>query len=179
MGKLGRSILLVIPLIVSACGSQVSQVQLPEQESFPYENVLGNSFSDLTGVDWMDTSHCVSENQFQICKDIGMAFWLDPNKNVEQIYLYLNNEAGFAPYQGELPLGLKFYDTMGAVEYKLRKMEASESSLINERAGLPDEGGSPDHFHYWATYRRYGLTIIYNSPFTDEDATIYAIVLSS
>jgi hypothetical protein len=43
---------------------------------------------------------------------------------------------------------------------------------------LPDEGSSPDHFHYWAVYKHLGMTIIYNSPFVDEDATIYAILVS-
>ena len=45
-------------------------------------------------------------------------------------------------------------------------------------AGLPDEASSPDHIHYWAVYKELGLTVIYNSPGVDEDAYIYAILLS-
>jgi hypothetical protein len=45
--------------------------------------------------------------------------------------------------------------------------------------GLPDESGTPDHTHYWAIYKRFGLTIVYNSPSaTDKGATIYAILVN-
>jgi hypothetical protein len=61
---------------------------------------------------------------------------------------------------------------MGAVEYKLKRRGVGN-------AGLPDEGSSPDHLHYWATYKQVGMTIIYNSPSPEyEDATIYAILVS-
>ncbi len=100
-----------------------------------------------------------------------MALWTDSNQVVETIYLYLNNSDGFEPYQGKLPFGLKFYDTLGAVEYKLKRQGVGN-------AGLPDEGAVPDHMHYRATYRQAGLTIIYNFPFPDEDATIYAVLVS-
>ena len=45
-------------------------------------------------------------------------------------------------------------------------------------AGVPDEASSPDHIHYWAVYKQLGMTVIYNSPGADEDAYIYAILLS-
>jgi hypothetical protein len=90
---------------------------------------------------------------------------------VQTVYFYLNNVDGFSSYQGELPLGLKFYDTMGGVEYKLKRQGIGKD-------GLPDEGESPDHQHYNVTYRQAHLTIIYNSPAEDEDASIYAILVS-
>jgi hypothetical protein len=90
------------------------------------------------------------------------------------VFLYLNKAKGFAPdekdftpYKGKLPLGLKFYDTMGAVEYKLKRQGVGNN-------GLPDSGATPDHVHYMASYRQAGITIIYNSP-PDEDAMIYAV----
>jgi hypothetical protein len=45
--------------------------------------------------------------------------------------------------------------------------------------GLPDEGGSPDHITYWAIYKRFGLTIVYNSPSaSDKSATIHDILIN-
>jgi hypothetical protein len=44
--------------------------------------------------------------------------------------------------------------------------------------GLPDEARVPDRMHYWAFYKQAGVTIIYNAPFPDEDATIYAILVT-
>jgi hypothetical protein len=45
--------------------------------------------------------------------------------------------------------------------------------------GLPDESGTPDHSHTWAMYKRFDVTIVYNSPSaTDKDANIYAILVS-
>jgi hypothetical protein len=37
----------------------------------------------------------------------------------------------------------------------------------------------PDRMHYRAIYHEAGLTSVYNSPFPDEDASIYAILLST
>jgi hypothetical protein len=90
---------------------------------------------------------------------------------IETVYLYVNAEDDVQPYKGDLPYGLKFYDTQSAVEYRLKKQGVGN-------AGLPDEGSSPDHLHYWATYKQAGLTIVYNSPYADEDATINAILIN-
>jgi hypothetical protein len=127
--------------------------------------------TDDVVTDFASAQRCSSANQFLLCQTAGMALWIDSNQVVETVYLYLNHVDGFAPYNGELPYGLKYYDIMGAVEYKLKK-----HGLGNH--GLPDEGGTPDHLHYWATYHQAGMTIIYNSPSAeDEDATIYAILV--
>ena len=105
-----------------------------------------------------------------------MALQISSNQTVQGVFLYLNKSAGFIPYEdeftpykGELPFGLKYYDTMGAVEYKLNKQ-----SIGNH--GLPDSGSTPDHMHYVAHYEQAGITIIYNSP-EDEDALIHAILV--
>jgi hypothetical protein len=168
-------VVVTITLFLSACGSQAG----PAQQSLRYGDMLGKSLDDLVVMQWMAANHCVNANQFQLCKDTGVAFWLDAEQVVKKIYLYLNNEEGFTPYKGELPLGLKFYDTMGAVQYKLGKIESVSSLQTTENAGAPDEGISPDHMHYWAVYKRYGITIVYNSSLADEDATIYAIVVTN
>lgn len=99
-----------------------------------------------------------------------MALRTDSNQVVETIYLSLNNADGFEPYKGELPFGLKFYDTMGAVEYKLKRQGVGND-------GLPDVGATLDYMHYRAIYHQAGMTILYNTPFADEDATIQAILL--
>jgi hypothetical protein len=135
-------------------------------------SLLGKSLTDKVVADFIASNNCSSAAQFQLCEDVGVALLIDLNQIVETVYLYLNNTEGFGPYQGELPFGLKFYDTMGAVEYKLKRKGVGN-------AGLPDSGATPDHLHYRANYQQVGMTIIYTSPsLEDEDATIYAILVS-
>lgn len=75
-----------------------------------------------------------------------------------------------------LPYGLSMQDTMRSVEQKLGQPRVGYAPQAGWEPGLPDEGGSPDHMHYWAIYRRFGLVIVYNSPSsTDKSATIQAI----
>jgi hypothetical protein len=169
------SLLAVITIFVTACGARVAQPR-PKEPTAPkdviYQDVLGKPLNDEAVADFVAENTCSSANQFLLCNSIGMALWTDSNEVVETVYLYLNNAEGFAPYKGELPFGLKFYDNLAAVEYKLDRQ-----GLGNR--GLPDEEAVPDHMHYQATYHEAGLTIIYNYPFPDEDATIYAIVVTN
>jgi hypothetical protein len=75
-----------------------------------------------------------------------------------------------------LPYGLSMRDTMATVEQKLGQPRVTYAPQAGWELGLPDEGGSPDHKHYWAIYKRFGLTIVYDSPSPDDKgATIYAI----
>jgi hypothetical protein len=83
---------------------------------------------------------------FPLCKTASMALQIDSNQQVETVYLYLNNADRFEPYKGELPFELKFYDTLGTVEYKLARQGVGS-------AGLPDVEAVPDYMHYQATYR--------------------------
>ena len=106
-----------------------------------------------------------------------MDLLIDSDQIVVSVFLYLNKAAGFIPnegdytaYSGELPFGLKFYDTLEAVEHKL-----NQQGVGND--GRPDTGTIPDHMRYVATYNEAGITIIYNSD-RDEDPTIHAIVVS-
>jgi hypothetical protein len=176
MNKLYRSlgIVALIALFISACGARAAQAQ-PEEQDAPrvalYEEVLGGSLADQAVLDFIAINNCSHVGQLQVCKDVGMDLWIDFDQTVKTIHLYLNNGDGYTAYKGALPFGLKFYDLQGAVEYKLKRRGVGN-------AGLPDEGSSPDHFHYWAVYKQHNMIIIYNSPFPDEDATIYAILVS-
>jgi hypothetical protein len=168
------NILTLISIFITSCGAwavQAQPVEEPASKHASYQTLLGKSVSDKTIADFMAVNNCTPSGPFQVCQTTGLALWTDTSQIVRTVYLYIHNSDGFAPYQGELPFGLKFYDTMGAVEYKLEQQEVGS-------AGLPDEGGSPDHMHYWATYHQAGMTIIYNFPYADEDATIYAILVS-
>lgn len=165
----------VLPLLIVSCSLHTVQTQ-PERQitknPAPYVNLLGKPVTDQVVSDFIASNNCSSAEQFQLCEDAGVALLIDLNHMVETVCLYLNNAEGFRPYQGELPFGLKFYDTMGAVEYKLRRRGVGS-------AGLPDSGDSPDHLHYPANYQQVGMTVIYNSPSPeDEDATIYAVLVS-
>ena len=77
-----------------------------------------------------------------------------------------------------LPYGLTIQDTMATVEQKLGQPQITNALQARWEAGLPDEGGSPDHVHYWAIYKRFGVTVIYNTPSTsDKSATVYDIIV--
>jgi hypothetical protein len=165
----------VLPLLVGSCSLYTVPAQPDAQAaraSVPYKEMLSKSLTDEVVADFLRTNHCSSAAQFQLCNDMGVALSINTDQIVETVYFYLNNVEGFSPYKGELPFGLKFYDTMGAVEYKLKRKGVGS-------AGLPDSGATPDHLHYWANYQQAGMTIIYNSPSAeDEDATIHAIHVS-
>ncbi|HEX5809115.1 MAG TPA: hypothetical protein VFY25_10655 [Anaerolineales bacterium] len=158
-------------VFISGCATPAVQAQQAAPQPLPYTKLLGKDVGDRVVADFFTTNNCTTALPFTFCKEAGLAFWVAADQTVKQIYFYLNNIEGFEPYQGELPFGLKFYDTLGAVEYKLGRQGVGNS-------GLPDETGAPDHVRFWATYRQAGMTIIYNSPFADEDATIYAILLN-
>lgn len=75
-----------------------------------------------------------------------------------------------------LPYGLTTQDTMASVEQKLGQPRVTYAPQAGWEPGLPDEGSSPDHVHYWAIYKRFGLTIVYDTPSAkDKNATIHAI----
>jgi hypothetical protein len=165
----------VLSLLISSCGAltvQAGQEKGESPKAAVYESILGRPLTDQAVADFVAENTCSSTAQFLLCNSVGMALRTGSNQTVETIYLYLNSAEGFEPYKGALPLGLKFYDNLAAVEYKLDRQ-----GLGNR--GLPDEAAVPDHMHYQATYHEAGLTIIYNYPFPDEDATIYAIMVTS
>lgn len=164
-----------LPLLIVSCSLHTVQAQPGGQvtkNTAPYANLLGKSLTDKVVADFLTTNNCSSAAQYQLCEEVGVALLINLNQIVETVYLYLNNTEGFGSYKGELPFGLKFYDIMDSVEYKLKKQGVGN-------AGLPDMGTTPDHLHYWATYQQVNMTIIYNSPSAeDEDATIHAILVS-
>lgn len=169
----------VLPLLVVSCNLQAIQAHPEEQDTpkiVPYEALLGKSLNDKEVADFMISNNCSSADWIQICKDIGMALWTDSDQIVKTIYLYSGNADGFKRYRGELPFGLTFYDPMWRVEEKLMDRDTDDPL---QQLGLPEEGRSPDHMHYWAIYKRFGMTVVYNSPVADEDAYIYAVLVSN
>ncbi|HET6597541.1 MAG TPA: hypothetical protein VFG81_18095 [Anaerolineales bacterium] len=179
MSKLYRYmyVLVAMSLSLSACSGLAVRAQKPEINTINYIDLLGKSLRDESARKLL-SNHCTDATQVRLCKEAGVAVWLDTNQIVKEVYLYLNNDQGFSPYQGELPLGLRFYDTLGAVEYKLRRLKVNNTPMRGNNQ-IKYEGRSPDHLHYWVTYQPYRFTIIYNAPILDEDATIYAILFHS
>ena len=172
-------ILSAIPLLLSACGGQTVQAE-PEVSSVPntvaYQVVLGKSLNDRAVSDFVTSNNCSSAGEFQLCKDVGMALWIDESQIVQMVYLYAGNVDGFRRYRGKLPFDLSFYDPMWKVEEKLKDPNADNTIQLS---GLLDETGSPDHVHYWVIYNHLNMTVIYNSPGADEDAYIYAILVTA
>jgi hypothetical protein len=170
-------IFLSLLLFTTACSTTSTSTAKIEQST--YEELLGNSVMDDAVVNFFAGNDCVSAMQFQLCRESGMAFWMDSEQVVNMVYLYSGHADGFNRYRGELPFGLTFYDPMWRVEEKLSAVDAEDTSQATHELGLPDEGGTPDHFHYWAVYERFGMVVIYDAPSADEDAYIYAIVIKN
>ena len=144
-----------------------------------YKAVLGKSLKDKEFADFVASNNCSGAGQFQLCQDAGVALWLDADQKVNTVYLYTVGANGFAAYAGALPQGLVSNDTMASVEEKFGQPFVPGVPQAGRKPGLPERGGSPDHIHYWAVYERFGLTIIYNTPFAnDKNATIDAILIS-
>ncbi len=74
-----------------------------------------------------------------------------------------------------MPYGLTFYDPMWLVEEKLSALDKDSQS---QKIKQPDETSSPDHIHYWATYKQLGLVVVYDTGIADPDAYIYAVLVS-
>jgi hypothetical protein len=177
------SILAVMALLATACGAQVAQAKPAEMtapEAAAYEAVLGKSLDDQAVADFIASNRCSSAGQFQMCKAAGLALWTGQSQKVETVYLYLNKTSDFAAYKGVLPFGLSSSDTMAAVEHKLGQPKVDQGGpQAGWEPGLPDESATPDQIHYWATYKRFGVTIVYNSASAaDKGATLYAVLVN-
>lgn len=178
MNKLFKtlSLLAAMAFFAIACSPQIAQAA-PGAAS--YQGMLGKSVSDQDVANFIVSNDCTQSGAFQLCRPAGLALWTDADRVVKTAYLYLQSTDGFAAYKGELPLGLVSNDTMASVEYKLGGLKEVHAPQAGWEPGLPDEGSSPDHMHYWAIYKRFGMTVIYNSPSgNDKDATIDAILVS-
>jgi hypothetical protein len=177
MNRLFKSLsfLAAITFLISACGTRTVQPQL-EEKAANYQTILGRSVNDKNVVDFITSNNCSQAAEFRLCKDAGIAFWGDSDQIVRTVYLYAGNAAGFGQYRGELPFGLSFYDPMWRAEEKLRNRNVNDNL---QQAGLPNQASSPDHIHYWVVYKQFGMTVIYDSPGKDEDAYIYAILMSA
>jgi hypothetical protein len=176
------SILAAIALFITACSAQAAQAQ-PEERAAPkaatYEAVLGKSVNANDVADFIASNNCTPLRSFQLCQAAGIALWADAGQTIKTVYLYVSNADNFAAYKGKLPLGIASNDTMASVEKKFGQPKVVHAAQAGWEPGLPDESGTPDHIHYWAIYKRFGVTIIYNSPSAnDKAATIHAILVS-
>jgi hypothetical protein len=172
------SLLAAMALFAIACSPQIAQAAPPAPAVVGYQAMLGKSVSDQAVADFI-ASNCTQMGSLQYCRPAGLALWTDANQVVRLAYLYLDNSEGFATYKGELPLGLAQNDTMADVEQKLGGLKEVHAPQAGWEPGLPDEGYSRDFTYYWAIYRRFGVTVIYNTPAAnDKNATIHAILIS-
>jgi len=170
------SFLAVIALFATACGAQAAQAAEP---AISYQAVLGKSLNNKDVADFIASNNCSAANSFQLCQNAGVALWLDSDQMVKAVYLYPISTEGFTAYKSELPLGLASNDTMATIEQKFSQPKIEHALQAGWESGLPDEGLSPDHSHYWAIYKRFGVVIIYNSPSADDkSATIHAILVT-
>ncbi len=186
------SFLALMSLFITACGAQAAPSQ-PQEQAVPavpntvipvagvtYAVLLNKSLTDQTVADFIAQSNCSTVEQLQLCRSAGLVLWMDSDQKVQSIFLYPGNDDGFAAYKGQLPFGLTFTDTMEMVEHKLGHPVEIHAPQAGWAPGLPDEGVTLDHIHYLASYKRFGVTIVYNSPSADDKgATIHALLINS
>lgn len=176
------SILAAIILFAIAFGALAVQAQSAGEaapNTATYQAVLGKSLNDQNVADFIASNHCSKVGPVQACKTAGLALWIGQGQKVETVYLYPNKTGDFRAYKGNLPFGLAANDTMASVEQKFGQDIEVHAPQVGRIPGLPEEGKNPDHFHYWAIYRRFGVTIVYNSPSaSDKSATIYAVLVN-
>jgi hypothetical protein len=167
------SILAASALLSAGCSVYIVQAQ-PQDKAFstpaPYEALLGKILTDQDVIDFITTNDCSPVEKLRLCHQIGLAFGVNSNQVIETIFLYLEDTDGFTAYQGELPFGLERGDSRQAVEAKLKEQRVG--------TGVANEEGLFDRTHFWATYYSAGMTIIYNSPSTDDrNAIMHAIIV--
>ena len=176
------SILVAVVLFATAFGALVVQAQPAERvvaKPAAYETVLGKSLNDRNVADFLASNRCASAGSFQLCKEVGMSLWLDADQTVKSVYLYPSSADGFNAYKGALPFGLVARDTRASIEQKFGQPKVEHAPQAGWTPGLPDQAGSPDYIHFWAIYKRFGVTIIYNSPSaSDQNASVYAILIN-
>lgn len=175
--------LLAVLAVSAACGVVDIPPVLDIAQAAPaeatYQATLGKSVSDRSVADFIASNSCHASGSFQLCPSAGLALWTDELHIVETAYLYIASSGNFAPYRGELPLGLERTDTMRDIEEKLGHPVVVYAPQAGWEPGLPDEGSAPDRIHYRAAYSRFGITILYNSPSpNDKNTGIYAILIS-
>jgi hypothetical protein len=170
------SFIAAMMFFATACSAPVAQAA---PSAAGYQAVLGKSVSDNGVADFIASNKCSSVSEFQLCKGAGMALWIDSAQKINTVYLYAESENGFAPYKGVMPFGLAFKDSMADVEQKFGQPKVVQAPQAGWTPGLPDAGSSPDHIHYWAVYERFGVTIVYNTPFAnDKNASIHSILVT-
>ena len=175
----GFTVVSIFAFFATACIPPVVDVARAAPAEVTYQATLGKPVSDKTVADFIASNNCTQAGSFQLCQPAGVALWADDQQIVQIAYLYLDDSDGFAPYRGKLPLGLAANDTMKRAEDRLGQPKVQHTPQAGWEPGLPDEGSSPDHIHYWAVYRRFGVTIVYNSPSPDDkNATIHAILVN-
>ena len=171
--------LAILAFSATACIPPVLDVAQAAPAESSYQAMLGKPVSDRSVADFITSNGCKASGSFQLCPAAGLAFWADQDHIVETAYLYISGAEGFAPYRGELPLGLSRTDTMTDVEQKLGQPIVVHAPQAGWEPGLPDEGSAPDRFHYHASYSRFGIAILYDSPSSrDRNASIHAILVT-
>src|SRR5215207_2079050 len=109
MNKLFKtlSFIAVMMLFITACSAPAAQAA---PSAAGYQAVLGKPLSDNGVADFIASNKCSSASQFQLCRSVGMALWIDPAQKINTVYLYAESENGFAAYKGVMPFGLAFKD---------------------------------------------------------------------
>jgi len=170
-------VLLVIGLLGFAYKAQITRAAM----TIDYRVVLEYSLNDTSVANFVVNHDCAaSAGDFQICPAAGVALRMNQPNVIGQVYLYVNGDPSFASFTGKLPYEITSTDTMANVQRKLGNPKIPQMPVLGWEPRLPDIGNTPDHIHYWATYKDFRLTVVYNTPAgNDLEAGIYMIIVDA
>ena len=173
------SIVVVIVLFAIAFGTLVVQAEHLERPASlvpNYHRMVGQSLADKAVADFIAANHCTSANQYQLCEATGIALAMNGDRTIKTLVLFPGRTNGFAAFRGELPLNLRWNDSLASVN---RKLGVSPDETFLQEAGLPNESGIPENIRLWAVYEEAGVTVIYNTLSADsQSASIHAILIT-
>jgi len=170
------SVLAVITLFTTAYKAQTTRAAM----TVDHRVILEYSLNDTSVARFVVNHNCAASGNFLICPETGVVLHMNQPNLIGQVYLYVNGDPPIESFTGKLPYEITSTDTMADVQRKLGHPKIPQMPAFGWEPGLPDTGGTPDHIHYWATYKTYRLTVVYNTPAgNDLGAGIYMIIIDA
>src|SRR5512133_1856988 len=105
------SFLMAMAFLLTACATAVAQTVKAAPAEANYQSMLGRSVNDRSVANFIASNDCDQSGSFQLCRNAGLALWMDQNQIVRTAYLYARESQNFSAYKGELPFGLTPDDT--------------------------------------------------------------------
>lgn len=106
---------LVLTLVVPAGAAQTQT-----QRALSYRDFLGKTLENDAVVEFILRNNCYYGMGNYACKSQGIELGVTMVKRqIRTVFMYRQGVEGYKQYKGELPLGLRWTDTLASVEARL------------------------------------------------------------